>query len=1277
MAASATIGLLRVLLTANSGEFDAAMKKASNSAKVWSKDLKNIGQQASTIGLSMSKAITLPILAVGAGALKAATDFEDSFAGIRKTVGDATDSMGKLTPVGAALAQGMRDLAKTIPINVNELNRIGEAAGQLGIRSQNIIGFTDVMAKLGVTTNLSSDQAATSLARFANIMDATKVAAGTFEFDRLGSTIVGLGNNFATTEAEITEFSLRIAGAGKLAGLAEHEVLAIGTAMASVGVEAESGGTSVQKVLNNLTEAVATGGEKLELFASTAGMTAQQFADLYRRDAAGAFQAFVEGLGTQGDKAFGTLNNLGLGNERVIRAFLSLGNAGDLLSRTFQQSEKDWNENIALTKEAEQRFGTFTSQSRLLWAQVRDLGITIGTALLPMFRDALSAAQPLIAVVASLANWFASLPQPVRLAGVAFLGIAAATGPVLYGFGQMAIAGSGLVQAFTAGGIATRALTFAFPALGAAASGAAVGVTLLRVALAGIGIGLVIAGLSLLIDKLRSVGKTVEDVTGKSMKQMVDGTGRAIMTLDEAKKAAAELGGEIITGLNAPLILGANAMTQKASPAAKTLTAALAATRAEVANLSKAQREQLIAGVKMGLSTKDLHEAFQKLYPQVKLSEAGIELFKEELAESTKKTEDATKATEKWNESISRSIARLTPFKTAIADVGQEIRNLRHGLDRDGNLITQSIQETSDASAEAAKELKAWADAHGAHLAPAMREFSGSLNTSKGEIQGWRDSLGDALSSIPDTLMRAFEGGGSLAGAFASIGVQIGKSIMEPLTKEWGKFQKLASGVGSSVAAGVGGAVGGSTLATVAGLAGSIGGAALATTAFGAAMTTAIGATAALGVATAGVGLAVVGVVAAYKKWFTVSPEVKKAREEVKKFEDAIIDSLSATQKAQAGGERWAEVLIGVRDTFLQTGRSAQDAERLVGQMFDTDNPERAREAIALIGEAYTELAEIQRIVAEGTEEANGIFQDLEAQAALMGNTMPDSLRPMIDRLVEMGVVSEETAARLGRIGAEGDVNFKAMEATAKEFGIEVGQLGDKFQGARLAEDAQKIWRGFQLLTKGGTDANVVLGGMRDEITNLVRDSLKFGIAIPENFRPFIEQLEASGGLVDENGERLTDLSGLKFGPPIVDQWQMIGDKLSELIDKITTALPRAINNIPDGEFDVRVRVDDRALRDFNASVGINGGVDVQGFARGSQGIRDFGSGELAMLHGREGVFTEAQIAAIEGQRGNDHGVMDAIADQTRQLTGALRSILSESRYITKLGTRDAAMGAV
>lgn len=329
---------------------------------------------AVTAGMAALQVATRAIETGFKVAIKSAIDFESSFAGVRKTV-NATE------PELKALAQGFRGLAKEIPINVNELNAIGEAAGQLGIKKENILDFTEVMAKLGVTTNLASEEAASSLARFANITGMSQE-----NFDRLGSSIVALGNNFATTEAEIVALSLRLAGAGAQIGLSEAEIAGFATALSSVGIEAEAGGTAISKVFVDIANQVRSGGDNLALFAQIAGMSIEEFSTAFEEDAAGTITAFITGLdrvSQSGGNVFAVLEELGFDQARVRDALLRTSGASGVLTEALRLSASAWDENNALTKEAEQRFNTTQSKIQIAKNNINDLGITIGSALLP------------------------------------------------------------------------------------------------------------------------------------------------------------------------------------------------------------------------------------------------------------------------------------------------------------------------------------------------------------------------------------------------------------------------------------------------------------------------------------------------------------------------------------------------------------------------------------------------------------------------------------------------------------------------------------------------------------------------------------------------------------------------------------------------------------------------------------------------------------------------------------------------------------------------------
>lgn len=408
-------------------------KQGEQATKNLEKSFKNAGKAMSDTGKSLSKNVTAPLVGVGVLATKASIDLETAFTGVIKTV-DATEQELR------ELKQGFETMAKTVPIATTELYGIGEAAGQLGIKKENILGFSDVMAKLGVTTNMSSDQAATALARLANITQMPQT-----EFDRLGATIVALGNNLATTEAEIVEMGLRIAGAGSQVGLTEAQILSFAGALSSVGIEAESGGSAISRVMVDMANAVASGGQKLEQFAQVSGMSASQFQQAFEKDAAGAIISFIEGLdktAKSGGNVFAVLEDLGLSEIRVRDALLRAAGAGDLFRESLELGSKAWVENNALNKEAELRFETTASKIQLFKNQLQLTANTFGEALLPVISKALEGITPLI-------QRFSELSDGTKRTIFVIAGLAAAVGPVLIILGKVVGAVGTLIGTFS------------------------------------------------------------------------------------------------------------------------------------------------------------------------------------------------------------------------------------------------------------------------------------------------------------------------------------------------------------------------------------------------------------------------------------------------------------------------------------------------------------------------------------------------------------------------------------------------------------------------------------------------------------------------------------------------------------------------------------------------------------------------------------------------------------------------------------------------------------
>lgn len=316
------------------------------------------------------------VLTVGA-----ASKFEDSFAGIKKTV-DASESEFK------RLGASIRELATEIPIATSQLNQIGELGGQLGVTTGGLPIFIETIAQLGVATRLSTETAALSLARLQTIFQLPEQSVS-----NLASSLVDLGNNFAALEDEILSTSLRLAAGAKVAGATVADTLAIATALQAVGVQSQAGGTAMARVFQAITMAVQGGQKELQVFSQLTGMTTQEFKEFAMQDPAKALNAFLAGLsaaGKEGRNLVNILEELGLKQQRTIRALLAVAEAGDLLTDTLNTANIAYDLNIALQEEANKRFETAKSQTKLMKNAFTELRIEMGNYFLPALKNILA-----------------------------------------------------------------------------------------------------------------------------------------------------------------------------------------------------------------------------------------------------------------------------------------------------------------------------------------------------------------------------------------------------------------------------------------------------------------------------------------------------------------------------------------------------------------------------------------------------------------------------------------------------------------------------------------------------------------------------------------------------------------------------------------------------------------------------------------------------------------------------------------------------------------------
>ena len=644
--------------------------------------IKTFGDNVSSLGGKLTTGLTLPLVAGVGLVTKAASDYESAFAGVKKTVDETATVSYK------NLSDGIRQMAKELPASAVEIANVAEVAGQLGIKAEDILTFSRTMIDMGESTNLSAEDAASSIAKIANILGLTSD-----EYKRFGSSVVDLGNNFATTERDIVEMTNRLAAGGRLAGLTAPDILGLATAMSSVGIEAEAGGTAMTQTLTAIGNAVSLTGkgaaDDLNLIAKTAGMTAEEFQQAWKEKPVVALQSFIKGLKNAQEKGVNMnaiLEQLGMTGIRQSNMLKSLALASDKMGDAVDRSNQAWKENTALTNEANKRYETTESQLKMFKNQVTDLAIEFGGPLLKALRDGLKAAKPWIDTLATMAKQFSSMSEEQQRNVLKWAALTAGAGPALSILGKglgiignltkalgwltkgtgKAVGGMSLMlktfQAFRTTGNLTSAFQLASSgaaSLGTATASASSSVGLLGTSMSllanplGLTIGtiaLATAGLVYLgneKDKARikaeEFGSTLNDVQRGELRSFQK-------TVDETSTAVANFGSTA-------------GSAEKVSGAFKKLYEEVAAT----ADKTNKRMEEL--GAKWGLSEEDIAKAKEKNAQVVSNTESMMNQINEIYQ---RHNGDASKFSQEEKEIILNNQNEMIKAKLSMMDLSAE-----------------------------------------------------------------------------------------------------------------------------------------------------------------------------------------------------------------------------------------------------------------------------------------------------------------------------------------------------------------------------------------------------------------------------------------------------------------------------------------------------------------------------------------------------------------------------------------------------------------------------
>lgn len=426
-----------------------------------------------------------------------AAQYERSFANVVRTTEFTSVKVGE---AAKAMRFELTQLANEIPVSFAQITDIATIGNQLGIAQGSLVNFTETVAKFASTTDVTIENAAMSFGRIGELLNVD-------DFNALGSAIAFAGVNAVATETQILAVTKEIATTAKQAKFTTPEVIGLSTALASLGIAPEAARGSIIRSFAAINAAITEGGDKLQSYASLAGMTADEFANTWQTNGAQAFNALLSGLQAASDSGANldsVLRGLGVKNVRDIQTLQKLGDNYDVYTQSIQDANKAFEEGTFLSESYGVIQETVAAKLGVVQNQVSNLLAGLGESTTGPVKEILNVISGLLTRLQQFANNPAGQAVTVIVTGILALTAAVAALNSVVSLSRAAL----LAYATAMGTVRTNADGVVIGLNKAATAAKILGVTLKS-----IGIGLAI---SAAITTISALGDEIQRVTDKT-----------------------------------------------------------------------------------------------------------------------------------------------------------------------------------------------------------------------------------------------------------------------------------------------------------------------------------------------------------------------------------------------------------------------------------------------------------------------------------------------------------------------------------------------------------------------------------------------------------------------------------------------------------------------------------------------------------------------------------------------------------------------------------------